>query len=73
MKCIISTMNPATHSFAEAVLKEAGIEHFVMNYHSSIMDGSMAMIPRRLMVIDEDFEDARAALTEAGLGAEIEE
>ncbi len=72
MKCIIATMNPATHSFAEAVLKEAEIEYFVMNFHSSVMDGSIAMIPKRLMVIDEDFEEARDVLTDAGLGEELE-
>ena len=71
MICVIRTMNPATHSFAEAILKEAGIEHFRFDFNASIMDGYTATVPRRLMVIDDDAEEARQALIDAGLGDEI--
>ncbi|MEP3891020.1 MAG: DUF2007 domain-containing protein [Hellea sp.] len=71
MICVIRTMNPATHSFAEAILKDAGIEHFRFDFNSSIMDGYTATIPRRLMVIDDDAQAAREALIAAGLGDEI--
>ena len=71
MMCVIRTMNPATHSFAEAILKDAGIESFRFDYNSSIMDGYTAMIPRRLMVIDDDAVEAREPLRAAGLGDEI--
>ena len=33
--------------------------------HASIMDGSMAMVPRRLMVLDEDFARAEELLRDA--------
>ena len=68
MKTILKTVNPATLSFAQAVLKEADILCFVLDQHMSAMEGSIGAIPRRLNVIDEDAEDARQALTDAGLG-----
>lgn len=71
MKAVLKTVNPATLSFAEAVLKEARIESFVMDQNVSIIDGSIGIIPRRLMVIDEDYNDAVKAMTDAGLGDEV--
>jgi len=68
---ILKTVNPATLNFAQAILKEALIEHFVMDVNASVIDGSIGAIPRRLMVIDEDADDAREALKAAGLGDEI--
>ncbi len=68
MKTILKTVNPATLSFAEAVLKDAEIPCFVLDQHMSAMEGSIGAIPRRLNVIDEDADDARQALSDAGLG-----
>ena len=68
MKTILKTVNPATLSFAQAVLKDADILCFVLDQHMSAMEGSIGAIPRRLNVIDEDTDDARQALTNAGLG-----
>ena len=71
MICLIKTMNPVTLSFAQALLKDAEIESFLFDMNSSIMDGSTIMIRRRLMVIDEDEEEARAVLVAAGIGDEL--
>ncbi len=71
MTPIIKTVNPVTLSFAQAVLKEATIECFVLDQHASLIDGSIGAVPRRLMVIDEDREAAIRALDLAGLGDEI--
>lgn len=71
MKPVIKTTNPVTLSFAEAVLKEAGIECFIMDQHVSVIEGSIGAIPRRMMVIDEDLRPAIRALELAGLGDEI--
>ncbi|MEP1229327.1 MAG: DUF2007 domain-containing protein [Litorimonas sp.] len=67
----MKTVNPATLNFAEAVLKEASIDYFVLDANASIIEGSVGAIPRRLMVIDEDGAAARRALSMAGLEAEI--
>jgi len=71
MRAILKTVNPATLNFAEAILKEARIESFIMDQNVSIIDGSIGIIPRRLMVIDEDYADAAKAMTDAGLGDEV--
>ena len=66
MIAILKTVNPATLNFAQAV-----IPFFVMDQNVSIIEGSIGIIPRRLMVVDEDVEDARAALQAAGLGDDL--
>ena len=71
MIAIIVTTNPATLSFAEAVLKDAEIESFVMDQNMSVLEPGI-MIPKRLMVLREDAEEARDVLISAGLGAELE-
>ena len=54
MKELIRTNNPATLAFAQALLDGEGIDHFVFDVHMSIFEGSMGLLPRRLMVMDRD-------------------
>ncbi len=72
MVAVIKTNNIVTISFAEAVLKDSDIGCFVADTHSSIIEGSIGIIPRRIMVLDEDLVAARRALDLAGLGDELE-
>lgn len=65
MRLVLKSNNPVVLSYATHVLKESGIEALVFDTHASIMDGSMAMLPRRLMVADEDFNRAVSLLREA--------
>jgi len=69
MRMVLKSNNPVVLSYATHVLEESGIEALIFDTHASIMDGSMAMVPRRLMVADEDFNRAekllRAAVPEA--------
>ena len=64
-------MNPVTLSFAQAVLKDADILCFLFDMNSSVLDGSTTIVRRRLMIVDEDEEDARAVLIAAGIGKEL--
>ena len=52
-------------SYASDILSQEGIESVVFDTHASVMDGSMGFLPRRLMVLDEDFARAEALLREA--------
>lgn len=70
MKCILTTNNPATLSFAEAILKEVGIDYFVLDQNMSVLEPGI-MIPRRLMVIDEDESAARRQLSLAGMERDL--
>ena len=65
-------MNPVTLSFAQAVLKDADIESFLFDMNASVLDGSTILVRKRLMIIDEDEEDARELLEAAGIGHELE-
>lgn len=65
MREIFKSNNMVELNFAEVVLKDAGIPSVVLDTHASIMDGSMVIVPRRLMVADEDETRARAIVGEA--------
>ena len=54
-------------SFAEALLRDAGIELVMFDAYASVMEGSVAAIQRRLMVDDDDEPRARRLLAEAGV------
>ncbi len=65
-------MNPVTLSFAQAVLKDAGIQSFLFDMNASVLDGSTILVRKRLMIIDEDEDEARELLEAAGIGYELE-
>lgn len=58
-------------SFAETLLKDAGISALVADQAMSLMEGSLGMLPCRLLVSEDDAERARRLLTDAGLGDEL--
>jgi hypothetical protein len=68
MRAALKTNNPVDLSFAQALLHDAGIGNVVFDAEMSIMDGSMGMLPRRLMVADEDFSAATAILRDGLMG-----
>ncbi len=46
-------------SWATALLRQAGIEAIVLDTHTSVLEGSVIAIQRRLMVVDDDYSRAR--------------
>lgn len=68
MREVVRSNDPVRLSFLTALLAESGIEAVMMDLHASIMEGSIGALERRLMVLDEDYERARALLEEAGEG-----
>ena len=65
MKELFRSNDPVRISFAEAVLKAEGIEPLVLDQHMSVLEGSLGVLPRRMMVADGDAEAARALLRDA--------
>ena len=73
MKLVLKTNNPVQLSFAEAILKDAGIAAQVFDAQMSSTEGSLGVLPRRLMVADADFPEARTLLREGLPDAAVEE
>ena len=62
MREVLKSNNPVELSYAQALLRDAQIEVISFDDHMSVLDGSMVILPRRLMVEDEDFTRAEAIL-----------
>src|SRR5205085_2931712 len=54
-----------------ALLDGANIHHLVLDQNMSIIEGSLGMLPRRILVHEDDALEARQLLTEAGLSHEL--
>lgn len=71
MEELVRTNDPVLISFLESILEEAGIKHFVADGNMSIMEGSLAMIPRRILVDSDQIHKARSLVRDAGLEHEL--
>lgn len=71
MKELVKTNDPVLLSWLQALLRDGGIESVVFDGYMSILEGSAGAIPRRLMVIDEDYDRARSYLIEADEGKHV--
>jgi hypothetical protein len=69
MKELLRTNNPVRLSWVQALLNASGIDSVVLDHHTSLVEGNIGAIPRRLMVSDSDFRRAHAVLADAGEGA----
>jgi hypothetical protein len=69
MKELFRTNDPVRLSWAEAVLAAAGIPSVVLDTHTSIIEGSIGAIPRRLMVEEGDHARARRLIDAAETAA----
>ena len=54
-------------SYAQSVLRQAGIASLIADQYISVMEGSIGAFPRRLLVDSADGASARRVLIEAGL------
>lgn len=68
---LIRTNDAVVISFVEALMRDAGITYFVADQNMSVLDGSIGILPRRIMIDEEDAEAARRILTDAGIAHEI--
>lgn len=72
MKELLRSTDPTVIAYATALLAGEGIEVFELDVHMSILDGSLGILPRRLMVRDTDHFIASAVLRDldipTGLG-----
>ncbi len=59
MRELVRTNDPVMISWLVALLQEAGITAIVLDTHTSIIEGSVNAIQRRLMVVADDYSRAR--------------
>ncbi len=71
MKELIRTNDAVIISFVESLLKDAGIGCFIADQNMSVLDGSIGILPRRVMVVDEEVDQARRILVDAGIANEM--
>jgi hypothetical protein len=67
MKEMIRSNDPVRMAFARTLLQGEQIEVFELDVHMSALEGSIGILPRRLMVADRDAFRARAVLRDNGL------
>ena len=70
MEELFRTNDPALLSFATALLSGEDIEAHIFDVHMSVLEGSIGMLPRRVMVLNEDAAAARRILRDNGIDFE---
>ena len=66
MKELLRSNDPVRLSFVKAVLSAAGIESVILDEHTSIVEGSIGAIQRRVMVAEGQHARARSLLQDLG-------
>ena len=71
MKELLRSNDLVLLSLVEAILTQAQIGYFVADGYASVMDGSLGIIPRRVLVTEGDLAQARRLMHEAALAHEL--
>jgi hypothetical protein len=70
MHDLIRTNDPVLISFVESLMRDAGIGCLVADSGMSILEGSVGIIPRRILVDPQMAAQARRLVIDAGLEEE---
>lgn len=68
---LVRTNDAVLVTAIEALLKAAGIAHVVLDQNMSVLEGSLGILPRRVLVEADRLGQARRLLQDAGLGHEL--
>ncbi len=68
---LVRTNDIVLVSAVGALLDGANIHHLVLDQNMSIIEGSLGVLPRRILVHEDDNKQARQLLTDAGLAHEL--
>lgn len=67
MRELIRSNDPVLLSFVRHLLDEDGIGYLLLDEHMSVLEGSIGVLPRRIMVSEEEITRAREVLGNASL------
>jgi len=68
---LMRTNDAVLVSAVQALLNAAYIPHLLLDQNMSVLEGSIGILPRRIVVNECCIDDARRLLREAGLGHEL--
>ena len=71
MKELLRTNDITLIAFTQHVLSEVDIAVFELDVNMSVLEGSIGILPQRLMVIDEEYEIAYDTMIENGIEAQF--
>ena len=70
MKELLRSNDITVMAYARALLQHEGIDSYELDVNMSVLEGSIGILPRRMMVRAQDHARARALLTDAGVELE---
>jgi hypothetical protein len=68
MRELMRTNDTVVVGLARSLLEAEGLLVMVADDNMSVLEGSIGVFPRRLLVVSSELEQTRALLSEAGLG-----
>ena len=71
MRELIRTNDAVLVSAVVALLESAGMRPLVFDQNMSVLEGSLGVLPRRVLVVEGHELRARQLLEDAGLGHEL--
>ena len=73
MKELLRSNDAVLLSYVSSLLEEDAIDFMVADANMSVLEGSIGILPRRILVESDKIDRARRILTEAGIGHVISE
>jgi len=67
MEELLRTNDMVLISYIESMLNDAGIPYHVMDTNMSVLEGSIGVLPRRIMVMGGQINQARRIVKEANI------
>lgn len=68
---LLKTNDMTLIAFVESLLKEAEIPYQVLDQNMSVIEGSIGILPRRVLVPSDLLAEARSIVRDAGAGDDL--
>ncbi|KQZ12816.1 hypothetical protein ASD44_01100 [Mesorhizobium sp. Root554] len=68
---LIHTNDAVIISFVESLMRDAGIGFLTADQNMSVLDGSIGILPRRILVESDRADEARRIVSDAGIAHEL--
>ena len=68
---LLRTNDAVVISFVQSLLRDAGIDCLVADENMSVLDGSIGILPRRILIADDDADEVKAIMVDAGIADEM--